>query len=275
MSETFSVSALDGLERPQLAAVVAEILRGHHGLQVPPGYDSPSDLIVVGFFHLTSDTRRIIQELIIEWLDELAGTCVERWLGAPGWHLMNATSRILGDQHRERAIDALLHIARDPATFITSPLNCHLAALQTLLELNYIPPSANFWLLLDQRRRRSGAQVDEVPYAVTILEGLSGMSTDAAMQWLVQQESADTTQQALAWTLPTLVTRRDFGVSVERARSWLKPGWLDLIDRYYIGVSDVRAFVRDVRRAVDAPLTDADTTSHIIDFTDVMHTVAT
>ena len=235
--EAFDVKRLDALEREELGAWIQDLLERRHTIPVPPE-TYPAELLAAVFFWLRGETRALAQRILVGFLEDLAYTRASRWHSPAGQELLRVIPLVVFDEQRQRAWSLLLHIAGERDRFAGGSANCHLPALQALLDLRYREPMAEFRIDAEYWRAQRADGPHRAQYLTTILEGMVRAAPAEAMTWLSERDYDDDLASAVQYLLPAFTAVEGFISAFEKARSRL--------DRRL--VEDVLAFRNRVSR---------------------------
>jgi signal transduction histidine kinase/CheY-like chemotaxis protein len=148
------------------------------------------------FPRLQRGTREDLQNIIFEYLGDLAVNPESAWRGSSGDELLLVVARILSQSpRREEIIGRLLRIVEETHFREIRP-NLHFRSLQTLVALKY-RANRGFW----QPHYEMGRE----EYASLVLEGLSLFGISAVFDWLASTDYNKAVEHALMFLLPSLV----------------------------------------------------------------------
>jgi amino acid adenylation domain-containing protein len=199
------VKSVEALPRDDLRQWIFDRLHGED-LMIPVGTrmdDMPSFLFAILYPKLKRPTRAELEDIISEFLKDLAYNPESEWLGESGNELMMLVDPVLVRSYRrEQAIDVFLHIANSSRFQSQSGSNIHFRALQSLVTLRH-RASAGFW--------RHQYEVGGERYASVVVEGLALVDVAAPFSWLTEAEWNGAIEYAIINTLPSLL--EDYGTA--------------------------------------------------------------
>ena len=191
--------SVDFLSRDNLALWVQERLHREDWI-IPggaTGSEMPHYILALLYPRLERLTREDLQNIIIEFLEDLARNPLSKWLGESGHELiMLADPVLIQSPRREDAIDLLLNIADSERLKTDAWPNLHLRSLQGLITLRH-RASINFW-----HRQSIG---HDTRYAPAILESLALVDVAAPFSWLTEIDWDDAVVDGIVGLLPSLL----------------------------------------------------------------------
>lgn len=193
------LKSVELLSRDDLALWVKERLHREDWI-IPGGAQAsemPHYLLALLYPRLERLTREDLQNIIVEFLEDLAQNPLSEWLGEPGHELIMLTDPVLiQSPRREDAIDLLLSIAGSDHLKSGAWPNLHFRALQGLITLRH-RANTDFW------RRQSLSH--DPRYAPAILEGLALVDVAAPFTWLREIAWNDAVEDGIVSLLPSLL----------------------------------------------------------------------
>lgn len=193
------LKSVESLSRDDLASWVRKRLH-RVDWNIPggaQGSEMPHYLFALLYPKFGRVTREEFQNIIIEYLEDLAGNPSSEWLDDSGHELIMLVDPVLVQSpRREEAIDLLLSIVASDYLKSDPWPNLHLRALQGLIALRH-RVSIDFW------REQSVSQ--DTRYAPTILEGLALIDVAAPFSWLKDIAWDDAVEDAVVGLLPGLL----------------------------------------------------------------------
>jgi hypothetical protein len=220
---SFDVRRLDAMGYDDLRGWMLDLLEGHHGLPVPPDANEPAEILGVVFSAVRGDTRVVMQQVLVDFLQDLAENDPGVWRGTSGLEVIRALPHLVFEAQLERARNLLLAMAENREAIPDRPANYHLAALQGLLDLCYREQAPSFRLDADFWRRQRAEGPYRLQYLTTIVEGLARWKPEEALAWLADQEWDGEVATALAYLCPTLVRIPGFDAAFDAMRPRLQP----------------------------------------------------
>jgi len=167
-----------------------------------PG-DQPHYLLVVVYPHLKRTIREDIENILIDFIHEIACDSPTQWIGKAGGELFLMADPILINSPRKNyTIDLLLRIVAAEKFDGAECEELRFRALQALIALDY-HPSPNFWRDLYDKHGES--------YAPLVLEGLARTELSAAFEWLGGVTWAESLERSLLFLMPNLLERYGAG----------------------------------------------------------------
>jgi aryl carrier-like protein len=210
--------AVELLSRDDLYLWVRERLHGEDWI-VPGGAhgsEMPHYLFALLYPKLTRVTREDLQNILIEFLQDLATNPSSEWLGDAGHELIMLTDPVLVQSpRREDAIDLFLKMADSEHLKSVPWPNLHFRSLQGLVMLQH-RANIDFWL------RQSPSK--DTRYSPVALEGLALVDVAAPFSWLREIEWDDAVEDGIVGLLPSLLESygtAKVAASIENVLPWL------------------------------------------------------
>jgi surfactin family lipopeptide synthetase A len=193
------LKSVERLSRDDLAFWIRERL--HRADWNIPGRaqagEMPHYIFALLYPRLGPITREDFQNIIIEFLEDLATNPSSGWQDDPGHELIMLVNPVLiQSPRRDDAIDLLLNMASSDHLKSGSWPNLHFRALQGLIALRHRAPIDFWW--------QQGVPHD-TRYAPAILEGLALIDVAAPFFWLKEIEWDDVVEDSIVGLLPSLL----------------------------------------------------------------------
>jgi hypothetical protein len=229
----FIPTELDRLNRDQLSAWLHELLLGQNAtIKVRPDTYQPAELLATVFFSLRGETRELIQRIIVGFLRDLVRNENSHWASSGGKELIRSVALVLFDAHRDEAWNLIREITASPERFTNSTDNCHLAALQAILELRFRGTFLEFGINSDFWAEVPISGPFRRQYMTTVLEGMARADPKAAIDWLNATEPDVDSLTALAVLMPTFARSADILSMFEDSRARLHVEYVEVLDRF-------------------------------------------
>ena len=197
MLSEWEPSVLDALSGPEVGRWLLDLFEGRaESSAAPPGVYSSTAILESVFVRVRGDTRLVIQRELLAHFRKLTSG---RMRQAPETiEFIYAVGTLCTDSSRFHAIDELLKLVSTSTSGSSWHSELRVAALRALLDLQYHPASAAFWISQLQ------SHGDDVRVVVSSLEGLSRCDIPAMAEALRANSDNELFAQAFQYLRPSL-----------------------------------------------------------------------